>query len=875
MAHDTDKSYRMGFDGGFHGTEEAPLGLQHARASGLTAGSSLSSAVLSSNSSAEASLQSLPPGPEQMKASSAPSIFSAYFDGDVWLGSPSRSPFVSESQEASGSAGVAQRQAGLATQDSQAANCITKHSYETHKGEKDTSTQLVHSLLDLFVPANPSSVDLQASEGLAAAAGGHVQESASSNSPRQHKAMKRRREHTQQHVPGFDASLVRLLQLQEEHANVQMGGLGGEGGAPVFNAGHFLHTAHKHGVDPRTIAKRIMTVLSLNKPELLQRLTHAYGGRLPLNLLHSVAPYLKNHLHAMLMANYPPADVPLRMCSDFVFDGVHLTLVGFIAALVADAADEGHVTVPRGTVLVAPRFRVQTSQDGGANLTTELNFTDMASGGTFQSSSASFDDIDGLSGPTCSLSTLFARWPHLCRILSSASDETLAEAQAVMIAEAASRDVDTPDSIAKLYFEFLNGTGVACSVWISRAAGMYTSFVGQSEAFLRLTGNDHASIVKYATQDPDQDADNTMQIMHPSTLGRRTLAALTAANNKLTSYTFEGLHLRRTISLTGPTASNSSPSSASSNGTVSKAARQSGSNHTGPHAAAAARSPGLHDHLQGNTCSPLIPASVGGEASMHSSTPASAFASHGQRAAPGPSYSPEPHAQYRKAFYLPYCAMQTMHIEYFPSGKKRMDCLYLHDTVFTHQPVDAHAVPSAAGEVAALENVLLTQSMASEVKTAMRRSTNERGSRVGALEVMLATAVMDTKARLLKRLTMALSYESDPVLAQKLASTGVAMDSEAQMQGEYAPALNGLAPARLQRLRDGIVQQVSAAALPRIRALLAHVVQQRTQPMLLSTGSRAECTQLEFPIPAMRSASSRWLAMGSATGPISVDAPAS
>jgi hypothetical protein len=733
-----------------------------------------------------------------------------------------------------------------------------------------------------------------------------------------------------------DSALSSLLTLQMRYAHefggLALSGLGLGARGPIFHAGHFANTAHHFGIDPRAMVHRLMLLLSTGhtSPEVVAHAARAYGGRLPLNILHSTAPYLKIHLHAMLMSCYPPADVPLRMGSDFLFDGVHLTLIGFIATLVADAADEVYVSVPRGTVLKVPRFRVHTSQDGGANLTSSINSSaGLNAAAETDGIGSDFSVLDGVAGKTCTVATLISRWPHLCRILNNAPDSAIAEAEAVLLAENAGRDVDIPDKLSRMYFEYLNGTGVASILWISRAKGMYTSFLGQTETFMQLTGSSHSAVVKYVQHDPDRDSENGIHVLHPSNLGRRALAALTAANNKLSSYTFEGLHLRRIVTKEpGAYAANVTPQlecSACSCSAVALCGQAQSPKHIaaiadlfGSHSSNSTlrvvADIGVHQDQEdshrtcSNTQDPFSPSlladheshgqrrghsqsqptsNVGsfsptadpnytrqgqpcpvGDASAASLPPAATIAgclvnhecaccvSCGgcrYKVADELSLSSTTSGPSRKVSFVPFYAMQTMHSEFFPSGKKRMDVVYFHDTVFTRKCVPAAEVFGAAGEVPALETLLLAPALATEVRTAVRRAG--KGSS-GALHTLLSTVVMDTKARLLKRLSMCLAFDSDPVFLEKLRSSGSTMGSMTVLDGDFAPAFNGLSPKRLEWLRDGLASQIGISALVSVRAMLGYLVRQPVRPFVLLTGT--DCSTLEFPIPAMRLAAARW-----------------
>ena len=371
------------------------------------------------------------------------------------------------------------------------------------------------------------------------------------------------------------------------------------------------------------------------------------GNRLPFNLLEPCAPYLRAHLQSMLLSTrwITPQEARLRMLTDYAFDGVHLTMVGFAAALDAERRHGYTANVPReGTyILTSPRRRVHTSADGGANLTTDER-------------GSVFDVEDGVWSPSVALSTLYSRWPHLLCTFRSATAPECNAVKSFLEAERLGESVSVPQILADLYFKFLQTGGEPVSLWVHRPGNADAmQMAGQTEAFLSLMGLTQADLVRYIWNDADADPFNSIQWMHPTTVQRRALAALTAANNSLSCHSFEGVHLRKV----------EAPSWHRSASRAAKAAA-SGAQWARP--------------CSGN-------AGAGGDPDSETDE---------EDATPTPA----------STFYVPFYALQTQHTEKFPNGCKSVDVLYLSDVMHCRQPQPVHAIQTALGEIEALQMLL-------------------------------------------------------------------------------------------------------------------------------------------------------------------------
>ena len=538
-----------------------------------------------------------------------------------------------------------------------------------------------------------------------------------------------------------------------------------------YGAGYAEETARANGVDLHTLIRRMMLLLMTSKPNAISWATGSSSMGLPVNLLRRTAPHLRSHLSAMLAAatRSSPPEVALRMCSEFAFDGVHLTLCGFAAALVSDRHNQLSASVPRGYVLTAPRHLVTSTTDAHAHVRASTTTRDI-----------DFNEDDGVWSSSVSLSTLFSRWPHLVRLFRAAKRDAIKGAEALLAADAAGRTEEVPLALSRLYAAFIQGASFSAACWLLRPEGV-SQVVSHSPPFLRLLGINDASLRQYMREDPDSVQGDPMLWLHPSNTARRAMASLAAANQGLDTYTFEGLHMRR----------------------------------------------------------------VGGGPNMSSGTlPTSC------------SYSP---------FY----AMQTVHIERYPNGAKRMDIVYFSDVVNVRKTVEVSQLHTALTEVEALEQVVGRPDLPHEVSTAMHRCPQSPGSLVS----MLSQLDQDSRLRFVKRLCMVLQHDSDPLLQQHVASgkaaegfsagpdapaLGVQCGPEAPgaAASEPVPMLNGITHARLQALKERLLQQLGPRTLQVVQAMLMHLVSQAPRQVLFVWEGREY--EAAFPYAALRKAALRW-----------------
>ncbi len=536
-----------------------------------------------------------------------------------------------------------------------------------------------------------------------------------------------------------------------------------------YGAGYAEQSAAANGVDLRALTRRIMLLLSSSSPESFLQATRNAAYGIPVNLLRRSAPHLRSHLSAMLSATTRarPSEVALRMCSEFAFDGVHLTLCGFAAALVADRHNQLTASVPRGYMLTAPRHLVASSTDIHSRMraTTSLRDTD-------------FDEDDGVWSSSVSLSTLFSRFPHLVRLFRSAKRAAITGAEELLAADAAGKTQEIPMALSRLYASFIQGLNSSAACWVLRPEGV-SQVVSHSPPFLRLLGINDASLRQYMSEDPDSSEGNPMLWLHPSNTARRAMASLTAANQGLDTYTFEGLHMRRV------------------------------------------GSPGDHS--------------------------GSFLPSH--------------------CTYSPFYALQTVHIERFPNGAKRLDIVYFSDIVNVRKTVDVSELKTALTEVEALEQIVGQPELPREVTFAMGTAPQAPD----ALVSMLSQLDQDSRLRFVKRLCMVLQHETDPLLQQHIHSEQTASSSSSsESSGSAAgaptvaeatgvvPMLNGVTHHRLDALKQRLLRQLGPRTLEVVQAMLMRLVAQQPRQVLFVWDGREHETA--FPYAAIRKAAQRWSA---------------
>lgn len=526
-----------------------------------------------------------------------------------------------------------------------------------------------------------------------------------------------------------------------------------------YGAGYTEQTAQSHGVDLRGIVRRIMLLLTSGNPASIMQAMGATSFGFPVNLLRRTAPHLRSHLHAMLASTTrcPPPEVALRMCSQFAFDGVHLTLCGFAAALVADRHNQLTASVPLGYVLTAPRHLVACSTDIHSNIRASTSTRD-----------TDFDEDDGVWSSSVSLSTLYNRWPHLVRLFRNAKRAAVTGAEALLAADEAGVTEEVSIALSRLYAAFIQGANFSAACWVLRPEGV-SQVVSHSPPFLRLMGINDASLRQYMQEDPDSSQGDPLLWLHPSNTARRAMASLAAANQGLETYTFEGLHMRR---VGGQPHDNSLPTSTS---------------------------------------------------------------------------------------YSPFYALQTVHIERFPNGAKRVDIVYFSDVVNVRKTVEVSQLHTALTEVDALEQVVGQADLPREVSTAMQHKPRSPDGLVS----MLSQLDQDSRLRFVKRLCMVLQHESDPLLLQHIASGrsgaeggGEGVPSAAQPGSMPVPMLSGITHERLQALKERLLCQLGPQTLHVVQAMLMHLVSQAPRQVLFVWEGREYETA--FPYAALHKAAQRW-----------------
>ncbi len=286
------------------------------------------------------------------------------------------------------------------------------------------------------------------------------------------------------------------------------------GASGRYNRGYFLRQAGESGLDPLDILRRVVRLISspISTQHLLDRATGVWDGGLPLRLLEPASPQLQRllsmHAAAVQNALLPPTGMEhpegthgspsstfrsapsisaleasilgiqqarsgpsaLLMPSAASYDGMHLTMAGLCAALVAFEHGLDFARSPRHfPVLMACHTQLQThatklspSTSSRAHSTEGMSVSSQAVNDSSDSaifhSDSDFTTEDGgssaasVSGPTdqstqqksasrsdrspgaciVPLAVLFSRFPHLPRLFGQATDEDAASAKAML-----------------------------------------------------------------------------------------------------------------------------------------------------------------------------------------------------------------------------------------------------------------------------------------------------------------------------------------------------------------------------------------------------------------------------------------------------------
>ncbi len=319
-----------------------------------------------------------------------------------------------------------------------------------------------------------------------------------------------------------------------------------------FNEGAFmLDGGMSSGVDAGVMATRIASLITTAPDyEVLRAFQHDIRlGGLPLRLLQPIAPQLRSMMFQRALlgsANNPACDRPLHR---IMFDGMHISLPGLAAALVAWNDGDDVVTVPPSyTVLMAP----VGVMDG--------------EGGSQPCHKASKEDLGGLiHSRKAPLHFMLDRWPHLPFIFDAAPPHAVQEARAFLqgLYNVYAADADdigftacvphdlsnlplvpsVPRTLVALQREHAERASVAMVSFVLGANCRAVQWVGYNSRLVELMGMQDWPIEQLIST-PRPPGAPQPRWLHPSCLMRRALAYLSASNIGAASFQVEAQFMR-------------------------------------------------------------------------------------------------------------------------------------------------------------------------------------------------------------------------------------------------------------------------------------------------------------------------------------------
>ena len=310
-----------------------------------------------------------------------------------------------------------------------------------------------------------------------------------------------------------------------------------------FNRGFFARRAQDSGIDVYALAQRVKDLLLTEDSSALFRATSQSSGSLPVRLVESVSPELQrllvHHLRASAgVAHALAPSVQRNLAYDFVFDGLHLTMGGLAAVVVAFDEDEDEALSPDCVPIVMASTRsVRTAEDGGASATTPPNESSQRRWHMAQ------DLLERAGQTVLPLSMLFARFPHLPRLAAEAAPADLAACSAYLSALGSGLSRPPPVEVVELYRRHIQQLAVPTIRVLFPANTHLPLAMHMNTAAARLFGLS-AETLRKALTSPHPDRSRSLNWTHPSILLRRVLASVGSKNHGLFSYQFEGQYLR-------------------------------------------------------------------------------------------------------------------------------------------------------------------------------------------------------------------------------------------------------------------------------------------------------------------------------------------
>ncbi len=317
-----------------------------------------------------------------------------------------------------------------------------------------------------------------------------------------------------------------------------------------YNKGSFVLDSETC-LEPNEMGLRLRDLLQGASDQHLARVLYGSKrmGGLPLRLLEPAVPSLGDLLLQRLQRSH--SDVLRafldagRPSTDIVYDGLHLTLVGFAAALVAWLDDDTLVvTPPPHCIISAPEMMSGEHDDDGSQ-------SQHASPSADTKDNGHTDCVSHFIGKYCvPLSVVFQRWSHLAPLSDGAQDDALQDCREFVQSLHKGKHAFPSTAICDLYADHLMYCSTPCMASVHGEAGGPPVHKALNCALAALLGFQStapfcAHQAVGCTPDPSGAARvQPLRWLHPSSIITRTLAFLSAQNLGLRSFQMETRYMR-------------------------------------------------------------------------------------------------------------------------------------------------------------------------------------------------------------------------------------------------------------------------------------------------------------------------------------------
>ena len=300
-----------------------------------------------------------------------------------------------------------------------------------------------------------------------------------------------------------------------------------------FNAGHFLQQAKGVGIDAAEMAERLRQLLAhATDNHLLRVLASKMGqGGLPVRLLQPLVPGLQETLvtRGTAALNAAVKSVPRGLRHDTMhYDGLHLTMPGLAATLLAWHSRAEAAVCPGGFPIVMSPSPPTSEGDGGGE---DSNSVSAGACGSAPPRTAA----EAAGSSTIPMVLLLQRWPHLRGLLAFPPPGACQACHAYLTKLSQGQEPLPPDTLCDLVRAHQEHLDTPHITLVMPPGCLDVHYTTANTAMSNLLGMTH-----WGT-----DPAKPTRWLHPACYPRRCLAFIAAACWGVSSFQYEGCYLRR------------------------------------------------------------------------------------------------------------------------------------------------------------------------------------------------------------------------------------------------------------------------------------------------------------------------------------------